>query len=53
MAASDYDNEDNDDPDTVNIFDRDDHSKYGVESLGSSVLLAYELLRSVRGDLLD
>lgn len=53
MAASDYDNEENDDPDTVNIFNRDDHSKYGVDSLGSSVLLAYELLRSVRVGLLD
>lgn len=50
MAASDYDNEENDDPDTVKIFDRDDHSKYGVDSLDSSVLLAYELLH---GELLD
>lgn len=50
MAASDYDNEENDDPDTVKIFDRDDHSKYGVDSLDGSVLLAYELLR---GELLD
>ena len=50
MAASDYDNEENDDPDAVKIFDRDDHSKYGVDSLDSSVLLAYELLH---GELLD
>lgn len=50
MAASDYDNEENDDPDTVKIFDRDDHSKYGVDSSDGSVLLAYELLH---GELLD
>lgn len=50
MAASDYDNEENDDPDTVKIFDRDEHSKYGVDSLDGSVLLAYELLC---GELLD
>ena len=37
MSASDYDNEENDDPDTVNIFDRED--------LGNCTLLAYELLR--------
>lgn len=50
LAASDYDNEENDDPDTVKIFDRDEHSKYGVDSLEDSVLLAYELLC---GELLD
>lgn len=37
MSASDYDDEKNDDPDTVNIFDRED--------LGNCTLLAYELLR--------
>lgn len=37
MSASDYDDEENDDPDTVNIFDRED--------LGNCTLLAYELLR--------
>ena len=37
MTASDYDNEENDDPDTVKVFDRED--------LGNYTLLAYELLR--------
>lgn len=37
MLASDYDDEENDDPDTVNIFDREDS--------GNCTLLAYELLR--------
>lgn len=37
MAASDYDNEENDDPDKVKVFDRED--------LGNYTLLAYELLR--------
>lgn len=37
MSASDYDDEENDDPDTVNIFDREDS--------GNCTLLAYELLR--------
>lgn len=50
MAASDYDNEENDDPDTVKVFDRNEHSKYGVDSSDGSVLLAYELLC---GELLD
>ena len=50
MAASDYENEENDDPDTVKIFDRNEHSKYGVDSSDGSVLLAYELLY---GELLD
>ena len=37
MSASDYDNEENDDPDTVKSFERED--------LGNCTLLAYELLR--------
>lgn len=37
MAASDYNDEDNEDPDKVKVFDRED--------LGNYTLLAYELLR--------
>ena len=37
MAASDYNDEENEDPDTVKVFDRED--------LGNYTLLAYELLR--------
>lgn len=37
MSASDYDDEENDDPDTVKVFEREDS--------GNCTLLAYELLR--------